>query len=80
MPPTIEQFKAMAVTAGVPEDFAEYLHGELVRCDWTTADGSHVANPIRYLKSAWNAEQKKIRGARADMGPLGLGPGIDIAR
>ena len=79
-PPTIEQFQAMAVKAGVPADFAAYLHGELARCDWTAADGSHVANPIRYLKSAWNAEQKKIRAARADMGPLGLGPGIDIAR
>ena len=63
-PPTIEQFKAMAVKAGVPEDFAVYLHAELEKCDWTTADGSHIANPIRYLKSAWNAEQKKIRAAR----------------
>lgn len=82
-PPTIGQFKAMAVKAGVPEDFAEYLHGELTRCDWTAADGSHVANPIRYLKSAWTAEQKKIRAARdsaESAGPLGLGSGIQIAR
>lgn len=82
-PPTIEQFQAMAVKAGVPSDFAAYLHGELARCDWTVADGSHVANPIRYLKSAWNAEQKKIRGARASgesAGELGLGGGIRIAR
>lgn len=63
-PPTIEQFKAMAVTAGVPEDFAVRLHAELDSVGWTTADGSCVANPIRYLKSAWNAEQKKIRAAR----------------
>lgn len=83
LPPTIEQFQAMAVKAGVPPDFAEYLHGELTRCDWTAADGSRVANPIRYLKSAWNAEQKKIRGARASgesAGELGLGGGIRIAR
>ena len=82
-PPTIERFQAMAVKAGVPPDFAEYLHGELTRCDWTVADGSRVANPIRYLKSAWNAEQKKIRGARASgesAGELGLGGGIRIAR
>ncbi len=82
-PPTIAQFQAMAVKAGVPADFAEYLHGELARCDWTTADGSHVANPIRYLKSAWTAEQKKIRAARASAesaGPLGLGGGVKIAR
>ena len=79
-PPTIEQFQAMAVKAGVPADFAEYLHGELTRCEWTDADGAYIANPIRYLKSAWNAEQKKIRAARADVGPLGLGGGIQIAR
>lgn len=82
-PPTIGQFKAMAKTAGVPEDFAVYLHGELTRCDWTSADGSHVVNPIRYLKSAWMAEQKKISAARANSassGPLGLGGGIQIAR
>lgn len=80
LPPTIEQFQAMAVKAGVPADFAEYLHGELTRCEWTDADGAYIANPIRYLKSAWNAEQKKIRAARADVGPLGLGGGIQIAR
>lgn len=77
-PPTIEQFKAMAVTAGVPEDFAVYLHAELEKCDWTTADGSHIANPIRYLKSAWNGEQKKIRAARVS-GDDAFG-GIGIAR
>lgn len=83
LPPTIEQFQSMAVKAGVPPDFAEYLHGELTRCDWTAADGSRVANPIRYLKSAWNTEQKKIRGACASgesAGELGLGGGIRIAR
>jgi hypothetical protein len=63
-PPTIEQFKAMAVKAGVSEGFAVYLHGELESVGWTTANGSCVENPIRYLKSAWNAEQKKIRAAR----------------
>ena len=80
LPPTIEQFQAMAVKAGVPADFAEYLHGELTRCEWTDADGAYIANPIRYLKSAWNSEQKKFRAARADVGPLGLGGGIQIAR
>ena len=74
-PPTIGQFLAMAVTAGVPADFAAYLHGELARCDWTAADGAYIANPMRYLKSAWNAEQKKIRAARVD----GIG-GFKIAR
>ena len=73
--PTIEQFRAMAVKAGVPQDFADYLHAELKSVGWTTANGSCVANPIRYLKSAWNAEQKKIRAARVD----GIG-GFKIAR
>lgn len=77
-PPTIEQFKAMAATAGVPEDFAAYLHSELDIVGWTTANGSRVANPIRYLKSAWNAEQKKIRAARVS-GDDAFG-GIRIAR
>lgn len=74
-PPTIEQFRAMAVKAGVPQDFADYLHAELESVGWTTANGSYVANPNRYLKSAWNAEQKKIRAARVD----GIG-GFKIAR
>ena len=77
-PPTIEQFKAMAVKAGVPEDFAVYLHAELESVGWTTANGSCVENPIRYLKSAWNAEQKKIRAARVS-GDDAFG-GIGIAR
>ena len=64
LPPTIGQFLAMAVKAGVPEDFAKYLHGELESCGWTDAKGLDVDNPVRYLKSAWNAEQKKIRAAR----------------
>lgn len=63
-PPTIGQFKAMAKTAGVPEDFAVYLHGELEKCAWTDAKGRPVDNPIRYMKSAWMAEQKKISAAR----------------
>ena len=65
----------MAVKAGVPQDFADHLHAELESVCWTTANGSCVANPIRYLKSAWNAEQKKIRAARVD----GIG-GFKIAR
>ena len=77
-PPTIDQFKAMAATAGVPEDFAVYLHAELESVSWTTANGSCVANPIRYLKSAWNAEQKKILAARVS-GDDAFG-GISIAR
>ena len=51
-------------TAGVPEDFAVYLHGELESCAWTDAKGRTVDNPIRYMKSAWMAEQKKISAAR----------------
>ena len=64
-PPTIGQFMAMAKTAGVPEDFAVYLHGELESCSWTDGKGRTVDNPIRYMKSAWMAEQKKISAARA---------------
>jgi hypothetical protein len=70
--------EAMAVKAGVPEDFAVYLHAELESVGWTTANGSCVENPIRYLKSAWNAEQKKIRAARVS-GDDAFG-GIGIAR
>ena len=77
-PPTIEQFRAMADKAGVPQDFADHLHAELESVGWTTANGSYVANPIRYLKSAWNAEQKKIRAARVS-GDDAFG-GIGIAR
>lgn len=77
-PPTIEQFRAMADKAGVPQDFADHLHAELESVGWTTANGSYIANPIRYLKSAWNAEQKKIRAARVS-GDDAFG-GIGIAR
>ena len=75
-PPTRSQFLEMAALAGVPEYFAGKLYNDLAALDWTDAKGLHVDNPRRYLKSAWNAEQKKIRAARAEaesMGPLGNG-------
>ena len=75
-PPTRSQFLEMAALAGVPDYFAGKLYNDLAALDWTDAKGLHVDNPRRYLKSAWNAEQKKIRAARAgaeSMGPLGNG-------
>lgn len=64
--PTIEQFAGGALLAGVPEDFARQLYGDLVAAGWADADGRRIANWRRYLKSAFDAEQKKISAARAD--------------
>lgn len=64
--PTLDQFLAGAVLAGVPEDFARDFHAGLVAAGWRDADGLYVANWRRYLKSAWVDEQKKISAARAE--------------
>ena len=74
-PPPISQFITGGELAGVPADFARQLHKDLVEAGWRDATGAYVANWRRYLKSAWNAEQKKICAARAD----GIG-GFRIAR
>ena len=64
--PTLDQFLAGAVLAGVPEDFARDFYAGLVAAGWRDADGLYVANWRRYLKSAWVDEQKKISAARAE--------------
>ena len=74
-PPTIEQFIAGGEVAGVPADFARQLHKDLTEAGWRDSAGQYVGNWRRYLKSAWTAEQKKIRAARVD----GIG-GFKIAR
>lgn len=74
-PPTILQFIQGGEVAGVPADFARQLHKDLTEAGWRDSAGRYVGNWRRYLKSAWNAEQKKIRGARVD----GIG-GFKIAR
>ena len=72
LPPTIDQFVGMAGVAGVPADFARYLFGELEKCAWTDGKGRAVDNPIRYLKSAWVAEQKKSFAPRGNGEAAGL--------
>lgn len=74
-PPTITQFIQIGEFAGVPEEFSRRLHKDLTEAGWLDAKGLYVANWRRYLKSAWNAEQKKISAARED----GIG-GFRIAR
>ena len=63
-PPTISQFVQGGELAGVPADFARQLHKDLTEAGWMDKDGLYVGNWRRYMKSAWNAEQKKIRAAR----------------
>ena len=74
-PPTITQFIQIGEFSGVPEEFSRRLHKDLTEAGWLDAKGLYVANWRRYLKSAWNAEQKKISAARED----GIG-GFRIAR
>jgi hypothetical protein len=74
-PPTITQFYEAGMLAGVPADFAQKLYKDLTDAGWADKDGRYVGNWRRYMKSAWNAEQKKIRAARVD----GIG-GFKIAR
>ena len=74
-PPTILQFIQGGEVAGVPADFARQLHKDLTEAGWRDSAGLYVGNWRRYMKSAWNAEQKKIRAARVD----GIG-GFKIAR
>lgn len=74
-PPTRTQFYEAGMLAGVPADFAQKLFKDLTDAGWADKDGRYVGNWRRYMKSAWNAEQKKIRAARVD----GIG-GFKIAR
>ena len=68
---TVDQFVERGKLAGVPADFARGFHADLVAADWRDAEGLPIGNPIRYLKSAWVAEQKKISAARVN------GPTLD---
>ena len=63
--PTKNQFLQGGMLAGVPAEFAQKLYQDLTEAGWRDAAGVSVGNWRRYLKSAWNAEQKNL-GARAD--------------
>jgi hypothetical protein len=63
-PPTLEQFQAGAVLAGVPADFAAQLYADLVAAEWRDSKGLYVANWRRYLKSAYQDAEKKSRAAQ----------------
>lgn len=63
-PPSLAQFIERGKLAGVPEDYARTFYAELSAAEWRDAEGLRIGNPIRYLKSAWTAEQKKICAAR----------------
>lgn len=67
-PPTEKQFLSAAGLAGVPEEFARRFFADLVAAGWADANGRHVGNWRRYLRTAYDAEQKKIRAARVSAG------------
>ena len=62
--PTLDQFLAGAVLAGVPDDFARDFYAGLVAAGWRDAEGLYVANWRRYLKSAYLDHEKKARAAQ----------------
>lgn len=62
--PTLKQFIGGAITAGIPESFAEPFYRELVEAGWADKDGRHIANWRRYLKTSYADWQKKICAAR----------------
>ena len=62
---SIEQFVTIGETAGVPADFSRERWLDLEARGWIDENGRRtLTSPRAYLKSAWNAEQKKIRAAR----------------
>lgn len=63
-PPSLGQFLAGAVLAGVPEDFATGFYNDLVAAGWEDADGVYVANWRRYLRSSYLDAVKKNSPAR----------------
>ena len=63
-PPSLGQFLAGAVLAGVPEDFAAGFYNDLVAAGWEDADGVYVANWRRYLRSSYLDGVKKNSPAR----------------
>ena len=78
-PPSLDLFIQRGKLAGVPENFARAFYNTLAAADWRDAEGRHISNPVRYLKSAWTAEQKKISAARDYSGFASLDD-IPIAR
>ena len=58
--PTVEQFVEGANLAGVPEDFARGLYEDLRTSGWADANGVYVGNWRRYLKTAWNSQEKNL--------------------
>lgn len=65
--PSLKAFIAGGMLAGVPEDFCRTFYAELVAAGWRDAEGLHVANWRRYLKTAFNGS-KKISAARESSG------------
>lgn len=70
--PSLLQFVQGGELAGVPADFARQLYKDLTDAGWGDSEGRDVGNWRRYLKSAWNTEQKKIRAARESSAGDGL--------
>lgn len=66
---TVEQFVSAGLTAGVPADFSREVWLDLEARGWVDENGRRtLTSPRAYLKSAWNAEQKKISAARVSGG------------
>jgi hypothetical protein len=62
---SLEQFIAAGSTAGVPADFCRERWLDLEARGWIDENGRRtLTSPRSYLKTAWTAEQKKIRAAR----------------
>ena len=68
-PPSLDQFLAGAVLAGVPDDFARRLYADLVAFDWRDADGRHVGNWRRYLRHAFRDEKNSAPRVTASAAP-----------
>lgn len=78
--PTLKQFLSQAKLAAIQPSFAEEQWYVLEADGWRDKNGSPIASPIRYLKTAWLAEQKKICAARENAESGGLfGTGIRVA-
>lgn len=79
--PTLKQLISRLKLAGV--DDAAWVEDQWYTLEadgWRDKNGSPIANPFRYLKTIWLAEQKKICAARENAESGGLfGTGIRVA-
>lgn len=64
--PSLKVFLAGAEQIGVPAEYARQVHGELEMFGWADADGRHIGNWRRYLKTIW--EQKKSAPRASSVG------------